>query len=124
MEQAALNPKEQLMLEAFRHGATPSEAALHSGLPYSDVMEWIARPGNREHADELRKLPVWKAKMKVAMAAAEDERAAQWLLTHSKDSKAEWSDRTEHTGPEGKDLFPKPLLGGLSDPLSNEPKNE
>lgn len=33
--------------------------------------------------------------------------------------KQKWSERTEHTGKDGEDLFPKPLLGGQSNVSSN-----
>lgn len=110
-----ITPEQQaLIIEALEAGGTPQQAARHSGADYSALLAFIEEKGGESWILELRGMPIFRAKQVVAMEASRDAKAAQWLLTHHKESKKEWGDRTEHTGADGESLFPKPLLGGLS----------
>lgn len=95
---------ENKIMEAYGKGANDREVCIETGIKYDDLLSWLTLNDNKLIADNLRLLPIWEAKKTIAEKAKSDEKTAQWLLSHHKESKADWSDRTELTGKDGKDL--------------------
>lgn len=118
-----LTEEESKKIEAaFMIDATPKEVVLETGLGYEKVLEWMATGDNHKRMEELRTRPRWEAKKLVTKASGEDLKTAQWYLERK--AKDEFSNRTELTGRDGKDLIPKPLLFNVRDNISLEEGNE
>lgn len=93
----------------FKLGCNIKKACDYAGVPYTTVHTWVSND------EELRiKITAWQNELNLAARrvyatkiAADDFQAAdKWLSKREKD---EFSDRTEHTGADGKDL-PTPIL--------------
>ncbi|MBU0615831.1 MAG: hypothetical protein KJ601_07095, partial [Nanoarchaeota archaeon] len=111
--QQILDDKEvQKLVEAFKLGASYSEASLETGIEYDRIVTWNAIPGNSAFVDRLVKTPAWAAKKLFHQPTNHKE--AEAVLKRHPDTKKEYSERSEHTGAEGEALFPKPILGGGS----------
>jgi hypothetical protein len=91
--------------EAFKMGGTNSEVALETGIEFDRLITWRAIKENGELVESWMLQPTWDSKKTLAQKVKEDEKTAQWYLTHNKDTKTDWSDRIEHTGADGDDLF-------------------
>ena len=103
------------IIEAIKSGANSvKEIALETGIDYQEVLDWCAKDDNMQLMDRLSYEPIWKAKKKILESSGDDKNDAKWLLTHHKASKTDWSDRVEHTGKDGKDLIPTPILNGIT----------
>jgi len=101
--------------ECFKMGATNSEVALETGIDFDRLITWRAIEENCKLVESWKLQPTWEAKKTLTKKLREDEKTAQWYLTHNKETKADWSDRVELTGKDGKDLLPVPILNGIAD---------
>jgi len=97
----------RLIVSALQKGASNKEVCIETDLHFTEVMEWMAYGDNAELAERLRMTPAWEAKRNLAdNIESGDVGNSKWYLTHNKETKADWSDRVEHTGEGGKDLIP------------------
>jgi hypothetical protein len=97
--------EEKKIIKALKAGAScAQEICFETEIEYQTVIAWFSWKENAKLANRLSQEKLWEAKKKVMIA--ENITDARWLLTHHKDSKGDWSDRTEHTGSGGKDLVP------------------
>jgi hypothetical protein len=99
---------------AYTMGATHLEAIYETGIAEERIDLWRSIDGgaNDKIIDGWRLKRKWEKKRAIEEAfdcikgkLKEDEKTAQWYLTHNKESKKDWSDRIEHTGADGEDLF-------------------
>jgi len=98
------------ILKAIELGSScGTDIYFETGVKYEKIIAWMSEDKNMELMHRLSKKPLYKAKKKV-MEESNDPRDARWLLTHHKETKTDWSDRTELTGKDGKDLLPKPII--------------
>jgi len=89
------NEEAALIEGAIKAGAeTSQEICLETGLGYMRVMTWLSWGENNKILTEMSTLPLWKAKKKVM--EADNIKDQQWLVTHHKKTKKDWSDRVEN----------------------------
>lgn len=104
-----MSEAEQKIIAALEAGGNAKQAAQYSGVGYAEVLQFISDNGGEAWIEELRGRPIFRAKQVIMNESLHDVKVAQWLLTHHKDSKNDWSDRTELTGKEGAAL-PSPII--------------
>lgn len=92
--------KDKKIRAAFLQDATPQEAALETGLPYSDILDWLAIGNHVEEVQHLRMKPKWEAKKLVAKEAATSVKDAQWYLDRKANDefKIKTDNKTELSG--------------------------
>lgn len=91
--------------EAFSFDATVNEACLYAGITPRTYYTWVKDdPELLQRFDTLRETPVLAARERVVNSIKTDTDTAKWYLERKR--KKEFAARTEHTGPEGKDLVP------------------
>lgn len=95
------------ILTAFSYGAKIKEVCLETGFDYDRIMKWLAIGDNNSKAEMAALRPILDSKKTLAEKVKTDEKTAQWYLSRNKETKADWSDRIEHTGPDGE---PLPIL--------------
>lgn len=107
----SMTPEVVLKLEqAFAIDATVEEACSYADIARNTFYEYLKKnPEFQDRIDELRQRPVLKARQTIARSL-DIPQHAQWYLTRKK--KAEFAERTELTGADGKDL-PVPILNVL-----------
>jgi hypothetical protein len=103
------------ILTAFSYGAKIKEVCLETGFDYDRIMKWLAIGDNNTKAEMAALRPILDSKKTLAEKVKTDEKTAQWYLSRNKETKADWSDRVELTGKDGKDLLPVPILNGIAD---------
>lgn len=100
----------RILEDAFSVGATDKEACFLADIGESTLYDYCqANPEFSERKAALKKMPNYKAK-KVIVEAIEDgdkQQANWWLERKGKDDG--FSNRTELTGKDGKDL-PTPIM--------------
>lgn len=91
--------------EAFIRGLTDTEACLYSDIAPSTLYEYCEKnPGFSERKEQLKQNIRMRAKLNIAKEInAGDKLLSTWYLERK--AKDEFSQRTELTGSEGKDLF-------------------
>lgn len=99
--------------EAFAWGCSDVEACLWADVNPRSLYKWQEKnPDFVQRKAELKETPIMKARKTVVGALETDPKIAMDYL--SRKAKAEFSTREEHTGKDGKDLLPSPILGGQS----------
>lgn len=98
--------KEQIekIEEAFRLGANKAEVCVDVPVSKEDLCKWLSINDNDERMKDLRIAFLWQAKK--LFHSPKDHREAEAVLKRHPLTKKDYSDRTEHTGAEGKDLQP------------------
>lgn len=111
---------------AFSLDLSPQEVSFETGIPYDQVLDWMATEENMKKIEVLRLRPKWRAKKNILNKLDDDVKVAQWYLERK--AKDEFSNRTELTAKDGENLIPQPLLfnvrsdDGLTE--SNGPQKE
>lgn len=83
------------------------EMAYYAGVHVDTVYGWLqADKAFSERIKALRERPVLKARQTVVKSLDDPDNAFKYL---ERKKKAEFSTRSEHTGADGKDLYPDPL---------------
>ena len=96
--------------EAFALGCTDLEACVFADISKSTLYDYqLANPEFTNRKEELKEKPVLKAR-KAVIKVLDDPEHAKWFLERK--LKKEFSQRQEHTGKDGENLFPTPILGG------------
>lgn len=91
--------------EAFAFDATILEACLYAGISKQTYYNWLEKnPELVDRFEALRQTPILAAREKVVNSIKSDVDTARWYLERKQ--KKEFAARTEHTGPDGKDLVP------------------
>lgn len=91
--------------EAFAFDCTVGEACLYAGITPKTYYNWINEDEELlQRFEALRETPILAAREKVVSAIKSDVDTAKWYLERKQ--KKEFASRTEHTGPDGKDLIP------------------
>lgn len=95
--------------EGFLRGLTDTEACLYSDIAPSTLYEYQKEnPGFSERKDQLKQAVRMKAKLNVTDAInTGDKLLSTWYLERK--AKDEFSNRTELTGAEGKNLIPSQI---------------
>lgn len=93
--------------EAFLIGATDKEACLVANISMATLYRYCEEnPEFRDRKEELKDTPKYAARKNVIKALGEgDKNMSQWYLERK--AKEEFSQRTESTGKDGKDLIPE-----------------
>ena len=95
--QQILDDKEvQKLVEAFKLGASYSEASLETGIEYDRIVSWSAIPGNSVLVDRLVKTPAWTAKK--LFHTPTNHKEAEAVLKRHPDTKNEYGDMIKHDG--------------------------
>lgn len=104
----SVTPEVLLKLEtAFTMGCTDSEASLYADISPSTLYKYCQEhPEFSERKEALKDKPVLLARATVFEALNEADHA-KWYLERKR--KSEFSSRAELSGPDGKDLLPKPI---------------
>lgn len=103
-----------LLREAFEWGCPDIEACLHAGISQDALYDYQKRnPGYAEQKERLKKTPSIAARKTVVASVKEDSDMALKYLERKE--KQEFSPRSEHTGADGKDLLPTPILGNINE---------
>jgi hypothetical protein len=110
--------------EAFAWGCSDVEACLWAEIAPATLYKWQeTHPEFSERKAQLKDKPIMLARKSVVGALERDPKLSLDYLARKR--KAEFSVRSEHTGKDGKDLLPTPILGGESNkPLVDEDKGE
>ena len=107
--------------EAFAIGCTNREACLYSDITEIMYYNYVkSRPELAERFKRLRDRPILKARNTLVKGLDKDENA-KWYLARKR--KSEFAERSEHTGRDGEDLFPKPILDVILKNNSNTEDN-
>ena len=107
--QQILNDEELQKIEAcIKSGFTPLQAMYETAIADERFDRWRIHHGG----DAL--IQRWRV-MRTAPALKmfhqpTNHKEAEAVLKRHPDTKKEYSERTEHTGADGKELFPKPIL--------------
>lgn len=88
--------QEKELLKWYKKGASDFWASYETGFPIEDVCRWRAQGENNALVVRLAGHGVWKATQKVN--DPQNERDAQWLLTHHEESKEKWGDKIIQKG--------------------------
>lgn len=95
-------------------GCSLYEACLHGLVPYTTVIDHQNRDEEiRKKIERMQNIPILVARQSVVADMAENSDMALKYLERKK--KDEFSLRSEHTGADGKDLLPTPILGNLNE---------
>lgn len=104
----------RLLQEAFEWGCTDIEACLHAKIGKTALYDYQERnPEYAEWKDKWKNFPNLRARRCVVDALDDDKDLALKYLERKK--KDEFSPRSEHTGADGKDLLPTPILGNINE---------
>lgn len=109
--------------EAFSIGATDQEAAFFAGIGLATLYKYQKEnPEYVERKEGLKDMLKFAARKNLAEQIGEKKSGfySSWYLERK--AKSEFSERTELTGPEGKEL-PTPIYGGAATKLNNDAGN-
>lgn len=131
MNEPILTPEqEKKVLYWFSIGADDFGVSIETEIPYETICAWhksilLVDCGDGMNPIEYaRRLHNWGktrdailAKEKAVQKVRElnEVKDAQWYVTHDKELKKDWSERTEHTGANGAELANKILVEFLGD---------
>jgi len=103
-----------LLKEAFEWGCPDIEACLHAEISQDALYDYQrAHPEYSKYKEQLKKTPSFKARKTVVKEVETNAELAMKYLERKE--KGEFSPRSEHTGADGKDLLPTPILGNLNE---------
>jgi hypothetical protein len=98
---------------AFSIGSSIEEACFYAGIHKDTYYEWVkADVQLSDRFDALREQPVFQARETVVKGIKRDPKLAMDFLARKR--KDEFSLRNEHTGKDGEQLLPAPILGGAT----------
>jgi len=109
----------EILKPYFKQGCNVTKACSYAGIARTTVQTWI------EQDDLLRlKIENWqnepnhmaRSNWIAKMAEGDYQASVEWLKRREKD---DFSERSEHTGADGKDL-PTPILNGISTNNGNQ----
>lgn len=104
----------RLLREAFEWGCTDKEACLHAQIAQSTLYAYqLVNKEYVEWKEAWKESPTLKARKCVVDALGTNVDMSMKYLERKK--KDEFSPRSEHTGADGKDLLPVPILGNLNE---------
>lgn len=103
-----------LLKEAFLLGCPDVEACLYAEIDEATLYRYQeANPDYASRKARWKKTPSFMARKKVVESIPEDSEMALKYLERKE--KGEFSPRSEHTGADGKDLLPTPILGNINE---------
>lgn len=105
----------RILEEAFSNDATDLQACFLAKISKTALYEYQKdHPEFAERKEALKAMTGYQAKkvIKSLIDKADGDKSAWYLERKAKDEG--FNTRTEMTGKDGEDLFPKPLLGGAS----------
>ena len=104
----------RLLQEAFEWGCTDIEACLHAKIGKTALYDYQERnPEYAEWKEKWKNSPTLRARRCVVESLdANVDMSMKYLERKKKD---EFSPRSEHTGADGKDLLPTPILGNINE---------
>ncbi len=86
--------KEEKIIKAVKSGADSiQKISILTGIDYNFCVDWYAE--NKKEVERLSIKPVVEAEQIVYKESKKDVKTAQWLLTHHKEAKKEWSEKIE-----------------------------
>jgi len=106
-----MDEKESKLREAFANGCTIEEALCYAEMRKIEWLEFLALHADFLHEiEQMRLKPLVKAKMSV-VKNLDDPKSSQWYLERRDPEFAPVTKgKMEHTGKDGKDLFPTPIM--------------
>lgn len=99
--------------QAFAIGSTDEEACAYANIGTSSLYRYQEEHQDfREEKERLKQNPILKARQELVKGLEGNPELSLKFLERK--LKSEFSTRSEFTGKDGKDLLPKPILGGKS----------
>lgn len=111
-----------LLIEAFHDDATIEQACYNAGIDRSTYYEWLKESDDFSYKmEKAQEYPKTIAKNTIlnAIKSGDAKTAMDFIKRREKDR---YSERSELTGKDGKDL-PVPIFGGISNELSEDNSN-